>query len=253
MKPFFSYIGSKYTLAPRYGAPRFDVVIEPFCGSAAYSVRHNVKRAILIDKFPKIVEIWRYLISATPHEIMRLPVDFERVSDLDIPDGAKYLIGFWISKGDAEPKDTRSAWAREYRYSSNCKVWNEAVRHRIASQVNSVKEWEVYQGDYQIAPDIEATWFIDPPYLERGRACYGHWNVDYQELGVWCLSRRGQLIVCEGTQAGWLPFTPFANQRGTFGRYRTGRSPEFAFTPDRHLESALYRLTAVLNRVSDEI
>lgn len=82
---------------------------------------------------------------------------------------------------------------------------------------------------YEASPDIAATWFIDPPYAERGRACYGHWEVDYEHLGRFCRSRRGQVIVCEGTNAGYLPFAPFANQRGTFGRYRTGRSPEFAW------------------------
>ena len=229
MKPFFSYIGSKYTLAPRYGVPRFDTVVEPFAGSAAYSVRHNIKRAVLLDTFPKIVELWRYLIAASPDEIRRLPIDFDRVSQLDIPDGAKYLIGFWVSKGGAEPKDTRSAWARQYRYATNCKVWNEAARERIASQVDRIKDWEARCWDFSNSPDIEATWFIDPPYAERGRACYSKWKVDYEALGRFCQSRRGQVIVCEGTDAGWLPFTEFANQRGTFGRHRTGRSPEFAW------------------------
>jgi hypothetical protein len=244
VKPFFSYIGSKYT---RYGAPRYDTVIEPFCGSAAYSVRHSVKRAVLIDKFPKIVEIWKYLIGATPEQILRLPIDFDRVSNLDIPDGAKYLIGFWINKGDAEPKDTRSAWAREYRNSSWCSVWNEAVRDRIASQVNNIKEWDAYCGDFRDAPDIEATWFIDPPYLQQGRRCYNNWQVDYNDLSGFCRDREGQLIVCEGTKAGWMPFLPFANSRGTFGKFKTGKSPEYAYIRDRHsLEAAVNRLTAAI-------
>lgn len=234
MKPFFSYIGSKYTMAPLYGAPRFTIVIEPFCGSAAYSVRHNAKKAILIDKFPKIVKIWQYLISASPTDIMKLPIDFEKVSLLDIPDGAKYLIGFWISKGDAEPKDTRSAWARQYRDSLNCRVWNEAVRYRIASQVDLIKNWEAYHGDYEISPDLEATWFIDPPYKERGRACYNNWKLDFDILEHFCNTRKGQLIVCEGSDAKWMPFLPLANQRGTFGKNRTGISPEYAYIRDNY-------------------
>lgn len=229
MKPFFPYIGSKWTLAPRYGAPSYGTVIEPFAGSAAYAVRHNAKRAVLIDQFPKIVAIWRYLIAATPGEIRRLPIEFDRVSTLDIPDGAKYLLGFWISKGSAEPKDTWSAWGRQYRHDSTCRVWGAAARERIATQVGAIKGWEAHVGSYRDAPDIDATWFIDPPYQLRGRHCYGHWRVDYQDCADFCRSRRGQVIVCEGAEADWLPFAPFADARGTFGKFRTGRSPEQAW------------------------
>ena len=233
MKPFFPYIGSKYTLAPRYGAPRYPVVIEPFCGSAAYAVRHNIKHAILIDKFYKICDLWGYLVAARPKDIMKLPIDFDRISQLDIPDGAKYLIGFWISKGDAEPKDTRSAWARQYRYDPICRVWNEAVRDRIAKQVDLIKEWEILWGDFQLAPDIEATWFVDPPYFDAGRRCYNDWQIDYPKLERFCRTRLGQLIVCEGSDAPWFEFKHFANARGTFGKFRTGRSSEFAYIGDR--------------------
>lgn len=238
MKPLFPYIGSKYTLAPRYGIPQLEVVIEPFAGSAAYSVRHNAKRAILIDKFPKIVTLWRYLIAATPADILALPVDFDNVTDLNVPDGAKHLIGFWLNKGGAEPKNTRSAWAKQYRYSPHCTVWNEATRSRIANQVNSIKEWEAHEGDFATAPNIEATWFIDPPYELRGRACYGHWQVDYPRLANFCEARNGQVIVCEGTAASWLPFKEFAHQRGTFGKHRTGRSPEFLWENPRWFADA---------------
>lgn len=111
----FSYFGSKYKLASKYGAPRHDTVIEPFAGSAAYSLFWEPKRVILIDKNPVITSIWKYLIGASEAEILALPDDFLHINDLEIPTGAKALIGFWIGKGKSSPGLTRSKWAREYR------------------------------------------------------------------------------------------------------------------------------------------
>ena len=62
-------------------------------------------------------------------------------------------------------------------------------------------------GDYRQAPDIEATWFIDPPYQHvPGRYHHGPETIDYDELAEWAMSRRGQVIVCEGPDGDWLPF-----------------------------------------------
>ncbi|WP_066043971.1 DNA adenine methylase [Bathymodiolus septemdierum thioautotrophic gill symbiont] len=77
MKPFFSYYGSKYRLCQKgfYPAPKNgNVVIEPFAGSATYSVYHEVEYAILIDANPTIVGIWDYLINATTQQILSLPI-----------------------------------------------------------------------------------------------------------------------------------------------------------------------------------
>jgi site-specific DNA-adenine methylase len=233
MRPFFPYVGSKWTSAPHYGVPIHAVVVEPFAGSASYSVRHDAKRAVLVERFYKVAELWRYLIAATPDDIRNLPIDFDSVADLDVPDGAKYLIGFWISKGDAEPRLTRGVWARQYRHSAHATVWNEASRDRVASQVDAIKDWQVIEGDFTGAPDIEATWFIDPPYQVRGRTCYGHWKVDYADLATWCRSRRGQVIACEGQGADWLPFRFLRNARATNGCHRAGNLNEFVWSPQQ--------------------
>jgi len=148
MKPFFSYLGSKYLLAKHYGAPEHPIVIEPFAGSAAYCLYHNVERAILYDLNPRIVAIWRYLISVRSSEVRRLPIDFKSTDDLRIAEEAKYLIGFWINKGASEPCKQRSAWAIQYRNATDCKVWNEACRERIASQVDSIRRWRCYERSF---------------------------------------------------------------------------------------------------------
>ena len=71
----------------------------------------------------------------------------------------------------------------------------------------------VIEGDYTDAPDIEATWFIDPPYQYRGGRKYpqGSDAIDYTRLAEWCQTRRGQVIVCEAEPADWLPFRHLAS------------------------------------------
>ena len=49
LKPFFSYFGGKWRTAKHYPGPSRDLIIEPFAGSAGYSVRHPHKAVILND------------------------------------------------------------------------------------------------------------------------------------------------------------------------------------------------------------
>jgi 16S rRNA G966 N2-methylase RsmD len=62
-------------------------------------------------------------------------------------------------------------------------------------------------------PDVEATWFIDPPY-QYGGEHYMINSIDYNRLAEFCQSRKGQIIVCENTKAGWLPFKPLISTYG---------------------------------------
>jgi 16S rRNA G966 N2-methylase RsmD len=88
--------------------------------------------------------------------------------------------------------------------------WSVQQRERVASQVDRIRHWVVIEGDYTRAPDVEATWFIDPPYNNRAGSHYVHADLDYAALATWCQSRRGQVIVCENEGATWLPFRTFA-------------------------------------------
>ena len=86
------------------------------------------------------------------------------------------------------------------------------MRARVASQVEHIRHWRVIEGDYTTAPDIEATWFIDPPYQVAGKY-YKHpaKDIDFVALASWCRSREGQVMVCENEGATWLPFETFAS------------------------------------------
>ena len=39
-------------------------------------------------------------------------------------------------------------------------------------------------------------------------------KINFTELGEWCKSRNGQVIVCENTKADWLPFKPMIEMQG---------------------------------------
>lgn len=140
-----------------------------------------------------------------------------------LSEGEKMLIRGWLNKGTFGKRP--SAWMRSGEYTTQ--FWGEAIRARVASQVNHIKHWKVVLGSYQDAPDVLATWFVDPPYEVAGKTYnYGSDGISYPDLGEWCHRRPGQVIVCENVGATWLPFTPFADSHAMRGAGRSGRSAE---------------------------
>lgn len=217
LRPFWRYYGGKWRAAPRYPKPRHKTIIEPFAGAAGYSLRYPDHDVILIEKYHVIAEIWRYLIAADPAEIRRIP-EVEHVDELPgwVPQGARWLIGFCLNDAVPTPRKSMSAGARRLRARGIAVAgWSPAMRERVASQVTSIRHWKVIEGDYTDAPDIEATWFVDPPYQVAG-SHYKHPSsaIDFQALGSWCRTRRGLTIVCEAEGADWLPFRHFGSIKG---------------------------------------
>ena len=159
----WSYFGSKSKTAVRYPIPKYKTIIEPFAGSAQYSLfGDNWKRqVILCDKNKAIVTIWDYLINkATKEMILALPdlKDQDNVNNYSLSEAERYLIGFCINRGSAHPKLTAS------RFNS----WNKD-KIRIANNLHKVKHWKIINGSYENLPNTEATWFIDPPYQSAGK------------------------------------------------------------------------------------
>lgn len=215
--PMFPFYGSKFNIARHYPKPEGNVV-EPFAGGAGYSSFYGVRAATLVDKDPIIAGLWRYLINATSGEIMALPELPEvgdSVDNYDLPQEAKWLIGFWLNRGSATPKKSRTAYsARTDKAQLN---WGARAKERVASQLERVREWTVIEGDYHAAPNTASTWFVDPPYGDKGK--YYRCKFDqFEELGTWCRTRTGLLIACEGEGANWLPFTPFGSFKSSKGR-----------------------------------
>lgn len=217
-RPFFPYYGSKWNIARHYPEPRHGVVVEPFAGSAGYALFYGARKAILIDADPIIAGVWDFIIHARPNDILGLP-DLPDVGDsvdnYAIPQEAKWLIGFWLNRGSATPKKSRTAYsARSDRAQLN---WSPRAKERIAGQLNLISEWEIKNGSYDTAPNIDATWFVDPPYGDKGRY-YRVGFSEFEALGSWCHSRKGMVIACDAPGATWLPFEPLGSFKSSKGR-----------------------------------
>lgn len=225
LRPFFTYFGGKWRAAPKYPPPIYDTIIEPFAGSAGYSLRYPDRKVILVEKSEPIAAIWQYLIQVKPNEILGLPdlAVGQDVATVVACQEAKWLIGMWLSVGVSAPRNIMTAWSRDSGKLHMANQWSAAVRKRIARQLPTIRHWRVICGDYHEAPDVSATWFIDPPYEGMGKhyPC-GADDLDFVEIARWSRERRGQVLVCEQSGAGWMPF-------GVFGGFKcnhanTGRT-----------------------------
>jgi hypothetical protein len=213
LEPFIRYYGGKWRAAPRYPAPAFPAIVDHFAGAAGYPMRYSDRRVILVETYAELAEMWRYLIRVSPCEVRRIPY-VEHIDDLPgwVPSGGRTLIGFNLSAAVATPRVSLSAGLRKLAAQGRRHCgWTDARRERVASQVGFIRHWQVIEGDYTLAPDVEATHFIDPPYNNAAGAHYKHGpsGIDYAALSSWARSRRGQVIACENVGATWLPFRPF--------------------------------------------
>ena len=223
----FYYLGAKNRLSAipfekgGYPDPIYDLIIEPFAGSAGYAQRWRHKRqVILIDKDPMVVRLWHELQELTPPEILALPTPeagtyCEKGSTLDL------LVKMCAhSNGPAHMTGPLKVPTRVVG------IWRGMLK-RMADRVDEVKDWDIRQGDYTDAPDVEATWFIDPPYVPsqmlhsktvhpRGQGyLHGSGAIDYNELIQWCLSRRGQVIAADHGET-WIGDLADRAQRAGF-------------------------------------
>lgn len=205
----WTYYGTKKKIAKYYPKPEYDVIVEPFCGAAQYSLfgENWKKQVYLIDKYEIITRVWQYLIQATKEQILNLP-DMQEGDNVDnfkqLIDEERWLLGFCINPASAIPKKT----TRQRNH------WNKD-KVNIAESLYKIKHWKVKCDDYKNVKNVKATWYIDPPYKFGG--IYYRMNnktIDYSDLAEWCKSRNGQVIVCENTKADWLEFKPLVNLKG---------------------------------------
>jgi len=206
----FYYYGRKKQIAKHYPEPTYDTIIEPFAGSAAYSLYGvNWKRnVILVEKDVRVAGIWQWLIEeATPDKIMALPT-------LKVGDRSSEFLHI-----------VHAATKQAFKYKT-IKVtpvlernW-EISKRVMAANVHKIKHWQLIAGEYTLSPDIEATWFIDPPYQSCPGDGYAHGSdaIDYKKLAHWIMKLKGQVICCEGEFGDYLPFRPLLRLYGVAGK-----------------------------------
>jgi len=212
----FSYYGSKYKLSKLYPKPKMDLIIEPFSGAAWYSVNHAHKDVWINDRYDVVYSIWNWLINKADKGFILDNLDYyvgDDISELDLPHEFIQLLGFCINRGSIEPKNIVQRWSCQSKIDWDWASTTNYQLKRIANQLDSIRHWKCSCLDYRDLPDIEATWFIDPPY-QYGGEHYKVNNIDYKELAEWCKSRKGQVIVCENTRADWLDFKPLQEITG---------------------------------------
>lgn len=211
-KALFSYYGGKSKIAHLYPKPEHDHIIEPFAGGAGYSLLHHERQVTLIEKNPATYAIWRYLLDNSLDTVLRdIPEKVERgqkVSSMVGPGTDPGLVALLVSSASIGEAGT-FCFADRAVTPYGVKQWH-ATRGRIEHYHPRIRHWKVIEGDYRDAPDVEATWHIDPPYSNRVGQRYFCKNIDYASLGEWCKSRRGQVLVCENEGATWLPFEVLA-------------------------------------------
>jgi hypothetical protein len=233
LRPFFGFYGGKWRDALKhYPEPLHPTIVEPFAGSAGYSVRYPDRNVILGEKDPVIYGVWHYLINASANEILTIP-DLEpgqSANDLAVSQEARWLVGFWLNRGASRPRTSPSAWMRSGVRPGS--FWGERVKRTIASQVQRIRHWQVFHCSYEDLPFTgEATWFVDPPYQKQGRHYHhGADALDFAALAGFCRERAGQVIVCEQDGADWLPFEPLADVKTT---RRGARSAEVVWIRDQ--------------------
>jgi hypothetical protein len=225
----FYYYGSKHRLARLYPKPIHNVVVEPFAGAAGYGiyhlVRHNIERVVLVEKDPRVCTLWRRILSMTPADLraLTIPRPGEVTHDFLFMTAATsngIARSHKMTVTERQPKEIRRMLRR-------IGLLLPVVRDRIV----------LIEGDYQDAPEIEATWFVDPPYQVRPVApgnpktgspqgmgyaagCDAA-SLDYDALADWCRTRKGQVIAVEQSSATWLPFSFQALSQDSSGSLKT--------------------------------
>lgn len=207
----FPYFGRKARHAGKYPAPAFPLVIEPFAGSMAYTAHHRPQMGIGIEADSRVVDLWHRGVSmGLLGSTLVPPAQGSTTSDLLVK-LASYSEHS-LTSGDMK---VSSRMLRD---------WDSVVR-RMAEVGSWAADHVLYTlGDWKHAPNVEATWFIDPPYQYANRRGYKHGasGVDFAALAEFCKTRRGQVIVCEQQGADWLPFEPLYE----LGSHRGARSTE---------------------------
>jgi hypothetical protein len=155
-----------------------------------------------------------------------------RVSDLLPADAPAGLVS--ILQAEANQGTQGARGVHDQVTSMGAKCWPR-IKAKLDWAHQQTQGWIITNLPYsEVKPDpATATWFIDPPYDNEAGRRYRQQVVDYGALRDWCLSRSGQVVVCENVGATWLPFEPVVERRGIRSRYQKSNAKEAIWTCER--------------------
>lgn len=157
-----SYYGAKGRIVGCYPKPLNNIIIEPFAGSGQYSLKYFEKDCRLYDKYPVIIEIWKYLQQCSVSDIMALkcpPVGTVVGYDKYDYEAQRWLVGFMIARVQRTPANTVTSFGIQ-RF--------DADKKKIAANLFKIRHWKFEVKSYEDIENIIATWFIDAPYQVGG-------------------------------------------------------------------------------------
>lgn len=211
ISPLFKWFGSKWQSARHYPEPEHDRIVEPFAGSAGYSLNHVDRQVTIWEDDPNLFALWTWLLGALGQEILDIPVGVPvgvDIRTIGLNRGQQLLLKHWQRTNNVGECWTISPWGHLPGQ------WTENTRARVAEEVYAIRHW-------QLAPpidliDLPSTWFVDPPYLYNYRYRKGLPDFDYDALSsfVQTVHSSSLVIVCEasrksdGAAPGYLNFQP---------------------------------------------
>lgn len=213
--PLFKWFGSKWLSARLMPVPEHSIIVEPFAGSAGYSLRYADRQVVICEINPFVYQLWYWLIlHATEADIRAIPLGVPEGTDirtLGLSVGQELLLKHWQRTNNVGSCWTVSPWGNKPGQ------WTANTRARVAEEVQAVKHWILRADGMRALSDYHtATWFVDPPYQYNYQ--YKSAPIDYGELGRLVRAAQGQKIVCEavcpktGAVPTWLPFEPFGER-----------------------------------------
>jgi site-specific DNA-adenine methylase len=204
----FSYYGSKSKIVDYYPPPKHKKIIEPFAGSARYSLKYWQNDITIVDKFKNVIDVWKWLQKCSKQDILKLPklVKGLDIRTLNISEVERIFLSFLVASG--RPSNIVTKFMEHDN-------GNQKRYENIANQLDNIRHWKIIHGSYNDLENEEATWFIDPPYQFGGEHYkHGTKDLNFNKLAEWCKSRNGQVIVCENMKATWLDFKPVVKIQG---------------------------------------
>ena len=111
----FSYYGSKSKIVDYYPPPKHKRIIEPFAGSARYSLKYWENDVLLVDKYEVVIKIWKWLQQCSKQDILNLP-KFETGIDLrqcNLSEEELLFLGMCAGIASTQPRFKISPYAGE--------------------------------------------------------------------------------------------------------------------------------------------